>query len=64
MDLWWLFAIMPYGEEWRERRRIFAQHFPPSNHSIHEPKEMQYIRTRLLPQLVKSPEHFMDHIRQ
>ncbi|KAF5349115.1 hypothetical protein D9756_009456 [Leucocoprinus leucothites] len=63
MDLWWLFAIMPYGEEWRERRRTFVQHFPLSNPSIHQPKEIEFIRTRLLPQLVRSPEDFMDHIR-
>jgi len=64
MDLRWLFAMMPYGEEWKERRRRFVHHFPMSNTNIHQPKEIQLIRMRLLPQLVKSPERFMEHIRQ
>lgn len=64
MDLSWIFVIMPYGEQWKERRRTFVQHFPPSNPHIHQPKELQLIRTRLLPQLLKSPERFMEHIRQ
>ncbi|KAJ3563625.1 hypothetical protein NP233_g8820 [Leucocoprinus birnbaumii] len=63
MDLWWLFAIMPYSEAWKERRRTFVQHFPMSNPSIHQPKEIEFIHSRLLPQLLKSPEGFMDHIR-
>ncbi|KAJ3555210.1 hypothetical protein NP233_g12259 [Leucocoprinus birnbaumii] len=63
MDLWWLFAIMPYGEAWKERRRTFVQHFPMSNPSIHQPKEIEFIHSRLLPQLLKSPEGFMGHIR-
>ncbi|KXN92808.1 O-methylsterigmatocystin oxidoreductase [Leucoagaricus sp. SymC.cos] len=63
MDLWWLFAIMPYGEEWKERRRSCVQHFPASNLSLHQPKEVHFIRTRLLPQLVESPGGFMEHVR-
>ncbi|KAF9446023.1 cytochrome P450 [Macrolepiota fuliginosa MF-IS2] len=58
-----IFAVMPYGEEWRECRRTFVQHFPPSNRHIHQPKELQLIRTRLLPQLLQSPDKFMGHIR-
>jgi len=64
MDLWWPFAIMPYGEDWKLRRRTFVQHFPPSDAHIHQPKETHFIRTRFLPQLVKSPDQFMDHVRQ
>jgi len=64
MDLGWLFAMMPYGLEWKEHRKTFAQYFPMSRTDIHQPKEIQFIRLRLLPQLVKSPNQFMEHIRQ
>jgi len=64
MDLGWLFAMMPYGPEWKEHRQTFVHYFPMSNTDIHQPREIQLIRLRLLPQLVKSPKQFMEHIRQ
>ncbi|XP_006463801.1 hypothetical protein AGABI2DRAFT_208721 [Agaricus bisporus var. bisporus H97] len=58
-----IFAVMPYGDEWKDHRRTFVQYFPQSNPAIHQPKEVQLVRTQLLPHLLDSPEKFMGHIR-
>jgi len=64
MDLGWVFAIMPYGDEWNKRRRTFVQHFSVPNPNTYQLKWTQAIHMRLLPQLLKSPQQFMEHVRQ
>ena len=52
--------MLPYGDLWRERRRIFTKHF--SNSSINEPWDTLYVR-RFLGQLLQRPDGFLQHIR-
>jgi len=33
----WHFAFMPYGPEWKERRKVFMQQFQPSQVLLHRP---------------------------
>ena len=35
----WMFAMMPYGPEWRSRRRLFHQYFGPN--AVIEYREVQ-----------------------
>ncbi|TFK33693.1 cytochrome P450, partial [Crucibulum laeve] len=57
-----VFALMPYNEEWKARRRIFQKHFYPSNSAIHQPRETEYVH-QLLFKLLEDPDHFLEHIR-
>ncbi|TFK37128.1 cytochrome P450 [Crucibulum laeve] len=58
----WLFGFMPYGEAWKERRRLFQHHFHPLDTTIHQQKELEYTH-KMLQRLLETPEHFMDHLR-
>lgn len=54
---------MPYGEAWKERRRLFQQHFHPLDTMSHQPREIEYTH-QMLPRLLEKPELFIDHFRQ
>lgn len=58
----WTFALMRYGPRWKEHRRVFHSHF---NHSVKEHQEVQLeISRELLTLLLKSPEKYVEHMRQ
>ncbi|KAI0002554.1 cytochrome P450 [Russula compacta] len=58
----WTFALMRYGPRWKEHRRVFHSHF---NHSVTEHQEVQLeISRELLTLLLKSPEKYVEHMRQ
>jgi len=52
--------MLPYGDVWRESRRIFTKHF--SNSNINQPREILYVR-RFLGQLLQRPNDFLKHVR-
>ena len=52
--------MLPYGDVWRESRRIFTKHF--SNSSINQPRDILYVR-RFLGQLLQKPNGFLQHGR-
>jgi hypothetical protein len=52
--------MLPYGDVWRESRRMFTKHF--SNSSINRPRDIQYVR-RFLGQLLQKPNDFLQHTR-
>ena len=52
--------MLPYGDVWRESRRIFTKHF--SNSSINQPRDILYVR-RFLGQLLQRPNDFLQHVR-
>jgi len=54
----WLMPGMPYGDRWRERRRLLIKHFNPNNTSAHQPVEMEFIRKMLL-RLLEDPKNFI-----
>ena len=52
--------MLPYGDVWRESRRIFTKHFSDSR--INQPREILYVR-RFLGQLLQKPNNFLQHVR-
>ncbi|KAF5360782.1 hypothetical protein D9756_004595 [Leucocoprinus leucothites] len=59
----WNFCFMPYGQRWRERRRVFTRHFSPSALQWLHPVHTQHSRI-LLRHLLSSPNEFRAHLRQ
>ena len=59
----WVFSRMPYGEAWRERRRMFMQYFHPGKTALYAGTQTEFIR-KMLPQLLKDPENFLSITRQ
>ncbi|KAF5349225.1 hypothetical protein D9756_009488 [Leucocoprinus leucothites] len=58
----YLFSSMPYGDAWRERRKLFQKHFHPTKPETHRPIETEYVR-KLLPELLEHPQDFMALFR-
>ncbi|EKM55883.1 uncharacterized protein PHACADRAFT_144778 [Phanerochaete carnosa HHB-10118-sp] len=56
------FAIMPYGEGWRERRRLFHQYFRSQAIDLYHNQMMKGARD-LVQLLLDSPDNFLRHIR-
>ncbi|EKM55876.1 uncharacterized protein PHACADRAFT_256800 [Phanerochaete carnosa HHB-10118-sp] len=54
--------MMPYGDEWKEHRRLFHQHFRPGSVSQFHPKQSKAVR-RLLNLLLDSRDDFLPHVR-
>ena len=52
--------MLPYGNIWRESRRIFTKHF--SNSNINQPRDILYVK-RFLGQLLRKPNDFLQHAR-
>ena len=52
--------MLPYGDVWRESRRIFTKHF--SDRNINQPRDILYVR-RFLGQLLQNPNGFLRHVR-
>jgi len=53
---------MPYGEEWKERRKLFTRYFHPSNPKVYQLRELEYTH-KIVRRLLDSPEKFMEHLR-
>lgn len=58
----WLMVLMPYNDAWKERRRLFAKYFHPSDTSLHRNHETEQLHI-LLNLLMKEPDNFLKHIR-
>ncbi|KAF8965868.1 cytochrome P450 [Flammula alnicola] len=56
-------ALMPYGEAWREARRLMQKHISPSDQAIYQTREVEFVRKFLLPNLLDTPQNFSEHIR-
>ncbi|KAF5344515.1 hypothetical protein D9756_011369 [Leucocoprinus leucothites] len=57
-------CLMPYGELWRARRRLFKKHFNLSNSSVlHQPQEAKYLH-RLLHQLLERQNELISLLNQ
>jgi len=55
----WMVSSMPYGEPWRERRKIFTQHFHPNNLQSHRLVIIGFMRD-MLRELLDTPDKFME----
>ncbi|KAE9394854.1 cytochrome P450 [Gymnopus androsaceus JB14] len=59
----WAFAVMPYGPEWKARRKLFTTMFSPNNTDQHEPQELKATRNFLL-RLHEKPEEYVTLVRK
>ncbi|EJD42933.1 PAH-inducible cytochrome P450 monooxygenase PC-PAH 3 [Auricularia subglabra TFB-10046 SS5] len=61
-DMGWTMSGMPYGERWREKRRVFHHHF-----HLEASKQYRELQARsnalFLRALLEKPDDFMHHIR-
>ncbi|EKM75602.1 hypothetical protein AGABI1DRAFT_79771 [Agaricus bisporus var. burnettii JB137-S8] len=58
-----LFGTMPYGEMWRNHRRVFQQHFSPKNIQGVHSRAVEFARKGLLPNIHQSSEDIYEHIK-
>jgi len=58
----WLFGFMPYGEAWKERRRLFQSKFHPSDTASFQPQQLDCTH-KLLKNLLQNPEDFSGNFR-
>lgn len=53
-------SLMPYGEVWRQHRKLCHQNFNVQASKQYEPIQMKKVRV-LLQNLLDTPEKFEDH---
>ncbi|KAF9531054.1 cytochrome P450 [Crepidotus variabilis] len=58
----WHFAFIPYGKEWRDRRKVFHRLYDVSGSKFLRPYATRASR-RLLLNLLDDPSNFLGHIR-
>jgi hypothetical protein len=56
-------SLLPYGEAWRESRRMFTQYFHPGNTEVYKAPQVEFLY-KMLPRLLKDPENFLSITRQ
>jgi len=56
-------SLLPYGEAWRENRRLFTQYFHPGNTEVYRATQVEFLY-KMLPRLLKDPDNFLSIIRQ
>ncbi|KAF8910211.1 cytochrome P450 [Gymnopilus junonius] len=58
----WVFSAMPYGERWKQRRRLFQQYFSNRNVASYRIKELKFVRKALC-RLLDHPNDLFGIIR-
>ncbi|TFK28470.1 cytochrome P450 [Coprinopsis marcescibilis] len=58
----WALAGLPYGQEWKDKRKLLQKHLHPSDRSMHQPFEHEQVHN-LLKKLLDAPQGFLHHIR-
>ncbi|KAF5346731.1 hypothetical protein D9756_010407 [Leucocoprinus leucothites] len=58
----YFFALLPYGEEWRNHRRIFQQHFSTKMTPREQETALNFIQRGLLPNLYHNPKGLKEHV--
>ncbi|KDQ22138.1 hypothetical protein PLEOSDRAFT_36328 [Pleurotus ostreatus PC15] len=58
-----MFGVQPYGQEWRDRRRVFWQEFHPEHGRRHHRPVQHHYSRELVRRLHHSPFEFQAHIR-
>ncbi|TFK41782.1 cytochrome P450 [Crucibulum laeve] len=59
----WFMPALPYGEQWKEQRRLFQQHFHPSNVTVYEDIIVEYVH-EFLSDMLQTPQDFLAHVRR
>ncbi|KAI0634017.1 CyP450 monooxygenase [Trametes polyzona] len=58
----WTFVLMPYGQEWRRRRKEMHQFLHPNTVAQYQPLQ-QREAVKFLHRLLRNPENFLNHVR-
>ncbi|KAF5348525.1 hypothetical protein D9756_009681 [Leucocoprinus leucothites] len=58
-----MFALMPYGDDWRNHRRVFRQHLSEKHLPQIQERALEFVRKGLLANLVDSSDKLHDHVR-
>jgi hypothetical protein len=53
---------MPYGDGWRNHRRLFQQYFATKYLSRDQEKQLDFVRKILLPNFLTIPEEPHEHV--
>ncbi|KAJ6512887.1 cytochrome P450 [Mycena sanguinolenta] len=56
------FGLLPWGDKWREYRKMFQQHFRPDASRSYRPIQMKKVHL-LLQELLSSPQEFREHLK-
>lgn len=56
-------ALMPYGSDWREHRKMFHQYFEPNAIGQYEEVTQQEVGA-CLSRFLETPEDVVGHLRQ
>ena len=56
-------ALMPYGSDWREHRKMFHQYFEPNAIGQYEEVTQQEVGACLF-RFLETPEDVVGHLRQ
>jgi len=59
----WVMSLLPYGDAWRESRRMFTQYFHPANTEVYKATQVEFLY-KMLPRLLKDPDNFLSIARQ
>ncbi|TFK41794.1 cytochrome P450 [Crucibulum laeve] len=59
----WFMSALPYGEQWKDQRRLFQQHFHPSNVTVYEDTIVEYVH-EFLSDILQTPQDFLAHVRR
>lgn len=63
MDLSWAFSLFPYGNYWRDHRRLFHSEFNIRGVSWHHPQQTHGAHG-FLQRLLAQPNQWQDILRQ
>ncbi|THU98674.1 cytochrome P450 [Dendrothele bispora CBS 962.96] len=58
----WHMAFMPYGDAWKEHRRLFHKELQPPATRLYRPRQLEEVRKALL-RFLESPDDYLSHLR-
>ncbi|TFK27926.1 cytochrome P450 [Coprinopsis marcescibilis] len=58
----WTMPTLPYGEKWKDQRKLFMRHLSANNRTLYEPRITDNV-LRLLSRLLDGPENWMRSVR-
>lgn len=59
----WLVSALPYGQMWKDRRKMFQSYFNPGNAAAYQPAQAIHSAETLL-RLLERPSAFLEVTRQ
>lgn len=59
-----MFALLPYGNVWRDQRKLVQQYFSPRDMSDKVERAEAFIKKGLLPNILRSPQDYRKHLQE